>query len=352
MLGQLNTEYSRRITIGAISDDAAQRLAIESLDELLTQLRSTKKGFWGFGQTLPPKGIYLWGGVGRGKSMVMDMFADCARRARITICRLHFHDFMIAVHDRIHEPKLAKKKDPARHVAAAISGGAKVICFDEMEVRDIADAMIVSRVIEGFFAGGGVMVSTSNRPPDDLYENGLHRDRFLPFIALLKDKMAIHHLGGDTDWRQRLLAGLPSWYTPNDVTSRRAMMAAFDQLSGGAEVSPVTVTVKGRDITFKRGAGSVAAVSFDEICAQPLAARDYIALAERLAGVLIYDIPRLDDTMRNEARRFMWLVDAFYDRKRFLVCSAETEPDDLYHGSAWKAEFPRTQSRLTEMTNI
>ncbi|MCE2516881.1 MAG: cell division protein ZapE, partial [Alphaproteobacteria bacterium] len=261
-------------------------------------------------------------------------------------------DFMIAVHDRIHDPKLAKKDDPARHVAAAITGGAKLICFDEMEVRDIADAMIVARVMEGFFDDGGVMVSTSNRHPDGLYENGLHRERFLPFIDLLKKTMIIHDMDSDTDWRQRVLSGLPSWYTPNDAMSRQSLLAAFDQLSGGVEVAPVTVTVKGRDITFDHAAGSIAAVSFDEICARPLAARDYIALADRYAGLLVHDIPRLDDTMRNEARRFMWLVDAFYDRQRFLVCSAAVKIPDLYQGNSWKVEFPRTVSRLTEMTNI
>lgn len=348
----VTAEYDRRIAAGTVTDDAPQRQVIARLDALLDQLTHQKKGFFGFGKSPALKGVYLVGGVGRGKSMLMDMFADAARKSGVATCRFHFHDFMIAVHDRIHDPSITKKNDPARHVAAAITGGAKLICFDEMEVRDIADAMIVARVMEGFFADGGVMVSTSNRIPDDLYQNGLHRERFLPFIALLKEQMIIHDIASDTDWRQRVLAGMQGWYSPNDEMSRNAMVAAFETLSGGAEVAPVTVTVAGRDIPIAHAAGSVAAVSFDELCATPLAARDFIALADRFAGLIIHDIPKMDEAKRNEARRFMWLVDAFYDRQRFLVCSAAAKLPEIYHGTAWKAEFPRTVSRLTEMTKI
>ncbi len=358
----VDEEYSRRIADGAVLDDDHQRSAIVMLDTLLDALHHQKKNplmggllsfFFNIGsKSPPPKGVYLVGGVGRGKSMLMDIFADCARQNGIKTCRFHFHDFMIAVHDKVHDPKLASMPDPARHVAAAITGGAKLICFDEMEVRDIADAMIVARVMQGFFEDGGVMVSTSNRMPDDLYEKGLHRERFLPFIALLKEKMIIHNIDSDIDWRQRVLSGMTAWYSPNDTMSKSSMQMAFEKLSGGAAVAAVTVTVKARDIVLGHASGSIAAIGFDELCARPLAARDYIALADRFAGLLVHDIPKLDDETRNEARRFMWLVDAFYDRGRFLVCSAETALADVYSGTAWQAEFPRTVSRLTEMTKI
>lgn len=352
MMELVKSEYQSRVAAGVVTEDTPQLEAIQQLDDVLNALLNQNKGFLGWGKSPPPKGLYLWGGVGRGKSMLMDMFADCARQAGVKTCRLHFHDFMIAVHDKIHDPKLAKQKDPARHVAAAITDHAELICFDEMEVRDIADAMIVARVMEGFLESGGVMVSTSNRIPDELYENGLHRERFLPFIELLKDKLTVHEIKSETDWRQRVLSGMPSWFSPNNAETRSELLSAFDKLTNGAEVEPVTVTVKGRDINFDHSAASVAVISFDELCARPLAARDYISIADRFAGLLVHDIPKLDDKTRNEARRFMWMVDAFYDRGRFLVCSAETPLEKLYVGTSWAAEFPRTVSRLTEMTKI
>ena len=343
--------YQHRVDQGLINDDGPQRQAIAPLDDLLDQLTAKSSRFL-FRSKPTPHGVYLYGGVGRGKSMIMDMFADQARASGVKTARFHFHDFMTAVHDQIHDPKLAKKDDPARHVATAITGGAKLLCFDEMEVRDIADAMIVARVMGGFFDDGGVVVATSNRHPDDLYENGLHRDRFLPFIAQLKAKVLLHEMVSPTDHRQRILAAMPAWYCPLGQMAETAMDDAFARLTSGHEPAPVQVTVAGRQISFKEVANNSAKVSFDELCGVPLAARDYLALADRYSGLLICNIPRLNDDLRNETRRLMWLVDAFYDRGRFLVCSAETEIDHLYDGEAWHYEFPRTVSRLTEMTKI
>ena len=348
---RLLAEYQRRIDQGQINDDAPQRAAITPLDALLDQL-AAKKSRFRFKSKPVPKGLYLYGGVGRGKSMIMDMFAAEARQCGIKTARFHFHDFMAAVHDQIHDPKLAKEEDPARHVAAAITGGAKVLCFDEMEVRDIADAMIVARVMGGFFDDGGVVVATSNRHPDDLYENGLHRDRFLPFIAQLKDKVTLHEMVSPTDHRQRLLAAMPAWYHPLGAAADQAMAEGFARLTQGHDLEEVTVTVAGRPIAFDHTANNIAKVSFNQICGTALAARDYLALADRYSGLLICDIPMLDDELRNETRRLMWLVDAFYDRGRFLVCSAEADIETLYKGEAWQKEFPRTVSRLTEMTKI
>lgn len=343
--------YQRRIDAGEINDDTPQKQAIGPLDQLLDQL-TAKSSRFSFRSKPAPKGVYLYGGVGRGKSMVMDMFADQARQCGINTARFHFHDFMTAVHDQIHNPKLAKKDDPARYVAAAITGGAKLLCFDEMEVRDIADAMILVRVMGGFFDDGGVVVATSNRHPDDLYENGLHRDRFLPFIDQLKTKVTLHEMVSSTDHRQRILAAMPAWYNPLGADADHAMAGAFARLTSGHETSPVQVMVAGRQIRFEDVANNIAKVHFDQVCGAALAARDYLALADRYSGLLICNIPRLDDDLRNETRRLMWLVDAFYDRGRFLVCSAETEIMGLYGGDAWHHEFPRTVSRLTEMTKI
>ena len=349
LLGQ----YDFCVESGRLTDDLPQREILGKLDALLGELgRTGKKRLIGFGRTETPRGLYIWGGVGSGKSMVMDMFAEGARGAGVKTARFHFHDFMIAVHDKIHDPRLRKKKDPAHHVAAAISGGARLICFDEMEVRDIADAMIIARVMEGFFESGGVLVSTSNRRADDLYLKGLHRERFLPFIELLKEKTDEHELVSGIDWRQRFLSGVPSWYVPDSLETRGEMEIVFGRLTNDIEVSPVTVLVAGREIVVEHAAGSVGIVSFADMCEQPYAARDYIALAARFSGLLICGIPDLGEELRNEARRFMWLVDAFYDRGRFLVCSSSSPLESLYSGESWSHEFPRTVSRLTEMTKI
>ena len=350
----LTDEYERRISEGRLQDDPAQRAVLPHLDALAEALASSSGlalRFLPIGRKPAPKGLYLWGGVGRGKSMLMDMFA-AAVAEKTRVCRFHFHDFMVSVHDRIHAPELAGSADPAREVARSIADGAKVLCFDEMEIRDIADAMIVARVIEGFMDGGGVLVTTSNRHPDSLYEGGLHRERFLPFIEIIKKRLAVHELASPVDWRQRILTGMPSWYTPLGQDSDEAMEKAFTQLRGGVPVSPQQVEVAGRKIEVRCAAGSVAMMEFEALCCQPLAARDYLVLADRFSGLLISGIPEMDDTMRNEARRFMWLVDAFYDRGRFLVCSAATGISQLYQGEAWIKEFPRTQSRLAEMTVV
>ena len=299
------------------------------------------------------KGLYLWGGVGRGKTMVMDLAMSWfAEEKKLSCRRFHFHDFMTAVHDRVHSPELANEQDPASKVAALIAEGARVLFFDEMEIRDIADAMIIARVMSGFMEQGGVAVMTSNRHPDDLYAGGLHRERFLPFIDLIKSRLTIHEVVSDTDWRKRILAGMDGYLEGDDAVTRPQLNTIFDRLVGGEAAAPGHVTVAGRQVAFDRIAGSVLAAEFAELCMQPLAARDYLALAARFSGVVIHGIPPMDDAMRNEARRFIWLVDAFYDRGRFLVASSSVAIPELYTGDLWSAEFPRTMSRLVEMTRI
>jgi cell division protein ZapE len=259
---------------------------------------------------------------------------------------------MTAVHAIVHKEREMGNADPTASVMEQLTKGADVICFDEMEVRDIADAMIIARVMDGYMRRGGVLVVTSNRHPDDLYLDGLQRERFLPFIAALKEYNAVVEMGGDIDWRQRVLDGVPGWYYPLDDKADDAMAAVLDQLTGGVEQQPVTVMIAGREVTIPAAASGVGMIDFSAICGVPLAAADYLVLAERFAGLLICHIPRLSDALQNEARRFIWLVDAFYDRKRFLIASAECEIDQIYAGSQWQAEFPRTVSRLGEMTRL
>jgi cell division protein ZapE len=342
--------YRERISSGLLQDDPQQYpvlAAFERLGEDLTARRLP----WQRREAV--KGLYLWGGVGRGKTMLMDLAMTwLTGEKKVRCCRFHFHDFMAAVHDRVKEPDLARERDPARHVAAHIANNAKVIFFDEMEIRDIADAMIVSRVMGGFMETGGVLVMTSNRNPDDLYKGGLHRDRFLPFIEMIKQRLVIHEMASETDWRQRILDGMDGYFEGDNEDTRILLDDVFIHLSGGMDPEPGHVLVAGRDISFDRVAGSVLSTNFVELCMQPLASRDYLAIAERFAGIVLQGIPVMDDTMRNEARRFIWLIDALYDKGRFLVASSPVAMENLYAGETWAAEFPRTVSRLTEMTRI
>ena len=370
----LSQHLLTRIRAGQLEEDPEQLVIAHKMDALIRALVARKPSWFAKGRVLTSllpnplrwrhqeatsdhhgqtKGIYLWGGVGRGKSMLMDSFAQIAKQDYgLKVSRFHFHDFMIAAHAEVHQERQKGTNDLTAGVMAHLTKGADVICFDEMEVRDIADAMILARVMDGYMKSGGVLIATSNRHPDDLYQDGLQRERFLPFIEALKTHNNVIEMQGETDWRRRVLAGIPGWYHPLDASADQAMRGVMEQLSGGIPWHPVVVPMAGRELTVDKAAAGVAWMDFDALCAVPLAAADYLALAERFAGLLISDIPKLNDTRQNEARRLMWLVDAFYDRKRFLICSAETAIGDLYDGHQWKAEFPRTMSRLQEMSRL
>ena len=346
----LTARYGALVAGGAIEDDPAQREIAVELDGLVRKLAESGRKRFSLTRKAAPKGLYVWGGVGRGKTMLMDMALDALVDAGIGARRFHFHEFMARVHDEVHAPALAKAGDPAMQVAGRIAEGARVLCFDEMEIRDIADAMIVARVVEGFLDQGGVLVATSNRRPDDLYEGGLHRERFVPFIELVKDRLDIRELASPNDWRQRQLAEMQHWYVGKDAETDPLMERAWGRLTCGIEERPDKVTVSGRSIAMERVAGSAAFALFDDLCARPLAARDYLAVAERYAGLFIARVPAMDDGSRNEARRFIWLIDALYDRQRFVVGSSRVAMEDIYKGDQWRAEFPRALSRLNEMT--
>ena len=302
----------------------------------------------------PVKGLYIYGGVGRGKTMLMDMFHESVAAQRLdrpdlpAIWRLHFHDFMVLAQDVIHEARSKGADDPIEMAAANLARRGAVICFDEMEVRDIADAMILARLFSGMLKRGVIVVATSNRHADDLYKDGLHRDRFLPFIDLLKQRCEMCQLDDGTDWRGAVLADLPAWHVPAQ-TVRLQLESAFDKLAGGAAITAETIRVAGRDITIARVAGDVGFASFASLCDVPLGARDYLAIAGRFAGLVLSDVPQFTDANENVARRFMWLIDALYDRGRFLIASADAEIGNLYEGHQWQFEFARTASRLGEM---
>ena len=364
-------QLAARIAAGDLQPDTAQAAVAQILDALVDDLSTAshrrlpaflQNTFTQFfsksldSRTMGIKGLYIYGGVGRGKTMLMDMFHQAVKAEPIgksgkpVIWRLHFHDFMVLAQDVIHAARTAGALDPIEAAATDLAARGMVVCFDEMEVRDIADAMILARLFSGMLERGTVVVATSNRHANGLYKNGLHRDRFLPFIALVKDRCRMYQLDDDTDWRSTVLADVQAWYSPLNAKNQTALEAAFARLAGDTIIKPETIRVAGRDITIERVAGDVGHVGFAQLCDVPLAARDYLAIAGRFAGLVISDVPRFTAEHEHVARRFMWLIDALYDRNRFLIASASAEIDALYDGDQWQFEFARTASRLGEMT--
>jgi cell division protein ZapE len=344
---------------GELKPDPAQELAAEKLESLhhaLLHYRPRQGGGWKarLGLTrrpeTPPQGLYLYGDVGRGKSMLMDLFFA---RAPVTARRrVHFHAFMAEVHERLHawrrETK-GSKADPLPQLAETIAQESWLLCFDEFHVVNVADAMILGRLFEALFEQGVVVVATSNFPPDRLYENGLQRGRFLPFIELMKRRLDVLALEGGRDYRLARMSDLATYQCPLGPKARQELDRAVERLTGGAEPAPDHLRVKGRRIEVPRAAAGVARFTFDELCAAALGAEDYLTLATHFHTLVLDDVPKMDESRRNEARRFMMLVDALYEHRCKLVIAAEAQPDRLYSGRDGGFEFQRTVSRLMEM---
>jgi cell division protein ZapE len=341
-------EYRQRVAEGALTPDPHQERAAERLDDLAQALEAWSPERW-FGKHAPPQGLYLWGPVGRGKSMLMDLFFEAApvkKKARV-----HFHEFMLARHAFM---RAARERDIGRDdlialAAKDVADGARLLCFDEMQVTDIADAMILGRLFERLFALDVVIVATSNRPPDELYKNGLNRQLFTPFIALIKSRVDLVELSGPRDYRLERLMAAPVYYAPLGPAADEAMDRAWDRLTHCAAPHGVVLDVRGRALPVARQAAGVARLSFEELCARPLGAADYLELAERFHTVLLEHIPKLTPAMREEAARFRTLIDALYEAKTKLVASAEAAPAALYPAGDQSFEFERTASRLMEM---
>ncbi|WP_371169561.1 cell division protein ZapE [Aliiroseovarius sp. 2305UL8-7] len=338
---------------GEIKTDAAQEACLPALDTIRAFLEAApvrKRGLLGglfqAKQEDLPKGLYLWGGVGRGKSMLMDLFVDHLNIAEKR--RVHFHAFMQEVHERMAQARKAEVDDPLAKVAAQIAADVRLFAFDEMQITDITDAMIVGRLFEKLFEADVIVVTTSNRHPDDLYKDGLNRQLFLPFIALIKEQMTIHELSSPNDYRQDRLAGEQVYFTPAGTEARQAIDLIWSDLTGG-KAAPLHLAIKGRDVVLPAFHNGAARAGFHDLCGVMLGPGDYLEIADAVKLLVLEDIPQLGRSNFNEAKRFVILIDALYEAKVRLIVSAAAQPEMLYIEGEGSFEFERTASRLREM---
>lgn len=365
--------YRERLKTGEIRPDPAQELAVEKLQSLSKAIRgyrpSAGEGGWlaRFGLTGKPKvtplqwvpgdcvdctpkqGLYIFGEVGRGKSMLMDLFYE--NTAVPGKRRVHFHEFMRDIHAAIHAWRQAGAKgdDPIPSLVGDLAANAWLLCLDELQITDIGDAMIVGRLFQGLLDAGVVVVITSNRPPKDLYKDGLQRDRFTPFIALIEQRLDLLELDSERDYRLGRKKGLQVYHSPLGADAQSQLDQAFARLTAGAVPRPDEMTVNGRKIVVPVAAAGVARFSFEQLCGTALGPSDYLALATLYHTLILSEIPLLSPDNKDKARRFVTLVDALYEHKVTLICSAEAPPETLYPTGTGAFEFQRTVSRLMEM---
>lgn len=365
-MGKLSDVYRQRVDAGQLVPDPAQVAVLPHMDRILDQMtqagdqpaarpRSVWRAFLGVGNAAPDavdpvKGLYLWGGVGRGKSMLMDMMAEAAPAG--TSRRVHFHAFMQEIQAGLNEARKRGDQDTVRPVAMEVARQVRLLCFDEMQITDIADAMIVGRLFQVLFDQGVIVVTTSNRIPEDLYKHGLNRQIFLPFIDLIRDRMQVVCLDSETDHRQGRHAGGQVWFAPANADARSALDRVWHDVTSGTASEPGTIEVGGRQVMVPAVAGKVARATFWDLCGKPLGPADYLALADRFDTLILDGVPRLSASNYNEAKRFVTLIDALYEARVRLIASAADQPEQLYNEGEGSFEFERTASRLREMQDI
>jgi cell division protein ZapE len=365
MASSIKARYAAGVAGGLIEPDSAQLAVVDKLARLEAQIaerrlaRKSSSLGWMFGTREKPqskiKGLYICGDVGRGKTMLMDLFFEASPVQRKR--RAHFHEFMLDVHERIHALRQKIKlgeypgADPIELAAVDLAREAWLLCFDEFHVTDIADAMILGRLFAQLFARGVVLLATSNVEPAELYKDGLNRALFLPFIRMLEDNTEVVWLSSRTDFRLEKLAGIDVWYVPADAAADAALDRAWHQLTRGRKGETQELPLKGRSVHVPRAAMGVARFSFSDLCEQPLGAADYLRIAREYHTIILDHVPVMTFETRNAAKRFIILIDTLYDLNVKLIASAEAEPDGLYRGDeGFEAqEFRRTASRLIEV---
>src|SRR5688572_17968949 len=354
-MGPVGTAYAALVAAGEQKPDPDQSKAVQALDRFGRDAAGQSSGFLSrlFSRKEPSRGVYLWGGVGRGKSMLMDLAFD-----NIDVepkRRTHFHAFMLEVHERLRKARKSEEGDPVIRVAEMIAEEVKFLAFDEMMVTNSADAMIMSRLFTAMIDEGVAIVTTSNRPPRDLYKDGLNRDLFIPFIDLIERTMDVLPLNGPTDYRLDRMRGLDTWLVPNGPDATEKLSAAFFQLTDHPVEDRAAVPSEeldvggGRTLHVPKSLKGVAVLSFKRLCGEPRGAADYLAIAQRFHTVILVGVPVMAKAMRNEAARFVTLVDALYEHRVKLLAAADAEPAGLYPQGDGSFEFARTVSRLEEM---
>ncbi len=355
------TLYKKRLSAGDLTQDADQKAAIVALNHIHEQItaldQAAPKGWSLFKKAAPKtalRGLYMHGGVGRGKSMLMDLFFDCLP-PHIKKKRVHFHEFMISLHDFMHDRRQSGEARTGSTDAALLqfaqktSSEVSILCFDEFHITDVADAMLLGRLFTALFDDGVTVIATSNWPPDRLYEGGLQRELFLPFIALLQERMDVIALDGEIDYRLQYITNSGVYFSPLGAAAQNKLDTLYNKLTQGIKPQPDKISVKGRTIEIKEVASGIARTDFSTLCERPLGAEDYLSIAKAYHTLFLEKIPKLNYDRRNEAKRLMTLIDALYENNVKLVVSADADPGKLYLGHDHSFEFERTISRLMEM---